>query len=196
MNRRAPKRARCRRARSPLAALGVAGVSLLLALCAAASARAWTERRAGDVLASAIPLATLGTELWRGDREGAWQYGLAFVATTAGAEALKHAVHSERPDGSNDLSFPSGHAARAFSAAAYVRQRHGVEAALPLYAAALYVGHTRVAAHRHRWADVAGAALLAEASAAWLVERRIGPNAALSAEIGPHHASARFVARW
>lgn len=111
-----------------------------------------------------LPAGVLGVELWRGDREGAWQFGKSFVVTVVAAEALKRTTGVERPDHSNDQSFPSGHAARAFAAATYVHRRHGVESALPLYALAGVVGYTRVQSQRHRWADVVGAAAISAAS--------------------------------
>lgn len=162
----------------------------------AAPTYAQSQRRVGDFLATAIPLATLGAELYRGDREGAWQYALTFAAATGSTEVLKRTTHVERPDGSNDQSFPSGHAARAFSAAAYVRARHGLEAAAPLYLAGLYVGHTRVAANRHRWADVVGAALVAEAAATWLVQRAPNPQVVVSAAFGHQYIGATIAASW
>lgn len=157
---------------------------------------AQSQRHWGDSLATAIPLATLGTELYRDNREGAWQYALTFASTTIGTEALKHTTHIERPDGSNDLSFPSGHAARAFSAAAYVRKRYRLETAAPLYLAALYVGHTRVAAKRHRWIDVAGAALMAEVSAEWLVQRTPNSQVVVSAAFDHRHVGMTIAASW
>ncbi len=127
------------------------------------------ERRAGDVLSYALPLGTLGAELWRGDRSGALQLARSFAVTVAASEGLKRSTHVERPDHTNDESFPSGHASRAFAAAAYMHRRHGIGEAWPLYALATYVGYTRVQAGRHRWADVAGSAGLALASSWWLV---------------------------
>lgn len=165
----------CRAARPDARRLDTRVAALLGAVVLATSsglARASTdsERRLGDHLSYALPLGALAVELWRGDRAGAWQLSQSFVVTTGTTELLKRATNQTRPDGSNDKSFPSGHAARAFSAAAYVRQRHGFDAAWPLYVAATYVGHTRVQADRHRWRDVVGAAALAELSAHWLVE--------------------------
>ena len=154
-----------------------------------------SERRAGDILATAMPLATLGVELWRGDFEGAGQYAMTFGVAAGGAEVLKRTTNVQRPDGSNDLSVPSGHAARAFSSAAYVRARHGLLPSLPLYAAAVYVGHTRVDARRHRWGDVLGAALLAEASAAWLVTPANRPTR-LSVMADGEGVAVMFAARW
>lgn len=148
-------------------------VALVLAtLPLAAWAGGDAERRAGDALSYALPLATLGTELWRGERGGALQLAGSFALTVAATEVLKRSTHVERPDRTNDESFPSGHASRAFAAAAYVHRRYGMAEAWPLYALATYVGYTRVQAGRHRWADIAGSAGLAVASSWWLVTPR------------------------
>lgn len=165
-------------------------------LIGTAPAHAQSQRRIGDVLAMAMPLATLGTELVRGDREGAWQYGLTFAASTAGSQVLKRVIHVERADGSNDQSFPSGHAARAFSAAAYVRRRHGLDVAWPMYIAALYVGHTRVATRWHRWGDVDGAALVSEAAAWWLVEPRTDAKVVVMPAFDHRSVGVQIAARW
>lgn len=145
--------------------------ALALALAApAASADVATERRRGDLLSFALPAVVLAAEAARGDGAGAWQFTQTFALTTGGTEVLKRLTQVRRPDGSDDLSFPSGHAARAFSAAAYVHRRHGLGAAGPAIVLATYVGHTRVIADRHRWADIAGAAALSYAVAHWRVE--------------------------
>ena len=135
-------------------------------VCVAGTAAASpdSERRVGDTLSYLLPAGVLGAELWRGDREGAWQFGTSFVVTVAATEILKRTTGVEWPDHSNDQSFPSGHAARAFAAATYVHRRHGADVALPLYALATYVGYTRVQSRRHRWGDVVGAAALSAAS--------------------------------
>jgi len=122
------------------------------------------------VLATAMPLATLGVELWRGEYTGAKQFTASFLVTVAATEVLKRTTHVERPDGTNDESFPSGHAARAFSSATYVHRRYGFGDAWPLYALATYVGYTRVVSERHRWADVVGAAGISALSSWWLVD--------------------------
>ncbi len=180
------------------AARGVARALMAGALLGglAGNGQAADQRRAGDVLATALPLATLGVELARGDWAGAGQYALSFGVTVGGAEVLKRVTRVERPDGTNRLSFPSGHAARAFSSAAYVRARHGLLPAVPLYAAALYVGHTRVDARRHRWGDVLGAAVLAEVSAQWLVSPRPEPRTAWHLGVERDAVALSFAAQW
>jgi membrane-associated phospholipid phosphatase len=147
-------------------------VALAISLPGASRASAEAEEQAGDAIATALPVATLGVELWRQEWTGARQFAASFVVTVAATELLKHITHVERPDGSDDLSFPSGHAARAFPSATYVHRRYGFEYAWPLYVLATYVGYTRVGADRHRWADIAGSAGVAALSSWWLVEPR------------------------
>lgn len=148
--------------------------SLLLgaAATAATAALADAQREAGDVLRFAMPAATFGVELVRGDTRGARQYAGALTAALTAGELLKRTTGVERPDRSNDQSFPSGHAVWAFSSATYVHRRHGFGHAWPLYLLATYTGYTRVQADRHRWADVAGGAAVAAAASWWLVEPR------------------------
>jgi membrane-associated phospholipid phosphatase len=145
-------------------------VSALAALSGCARAGSDSERQAGDALSVAMPAATLGVELWRQEWTGAKQFGESFVVTMAATEVLKRTTRVERPDGSDDRSFPSSHAAGAFSAATYVHRRYGLQDAWPLYAMATYVGYTRVQADRHTWGDVAGAAGVAALSSWWLVD--------------------------
>lgn len=138
-----------------------------------------SERRLGDTLSFALPATTLGRELWRGDGAGAGQFTRSFAVTLAATELLKRSTAVERPDHSDTLTFPSGHASRAFAAATFVHRRHGLSSAWALYALATYVGYTRVQAQRHSWVDVLGSAGVAAASS-WLLAkpRRDGPAGA------------------
>ena len=81
----------------------------------------------------------------------------------AGKTALKARIKEERPDHSDDKSFPSGHAAMAFAAARSIDKEFRKESVwIPIagYATATAVGIERVANDRHHWYDVvAGAAL-------------------------------------
>jgi membrane-associated phospholipid phosphatase len=168
----------------------LASLGALLALPLSALAGADSEREAGDVLSVALPVATLGVELWRGDTPGAWQFARSFTVTMLSTEVLKRSTHVERPDQTNGESFPSGHAARAFAAATYVHRRHGIDDAWPMYLLATYVGYTRVQAERHRWIDVAGAAGIAAASSWWLVDPK---QATLGVALVPHGVRLNFM---
>lgn len=172
-----------------------------LVLCAglalASGAAAGDEaRRAGDALRYAMPAGVVVHALWRDDDEGLWQFGKAWAATTVATEALKRSTHVQRPDGSDDLSFPSRHASDAFAAASYMHRRHGIDRAWPWYVAAAGVGWTRVQARRHRWEDIAGSAVLASASSWWLVSRADGLQVSVVPVLGPGQFAVAAHARW
>ena len=89
--------------------------------------------------------------------------GASVVVAFGAKTALKAIVKEERPDHSDNKSFPSGHAAIAFAAARSIDKEFRKESIwIPIagYAAATAVGIERVASDRHHWYDVvAGAAL-------------------------------------
>ena len=85
--------------------------------------------------------------------------GVAYVGKTA----LKAMIKEERPDHSDNKSFPSGHAAIAFAAARSIDKEFRKDCLwIPIagYAAATAVGIERVASDRHHWYDVAAGAAL------------------------------------
>ena len=88
----------------------------------------------------------------------------ASVAIAFGAKtALKAMIKEERPDHSDNKSFPSGHAAMAFAAARSIDKEFRKDCIwIPIagYAAATAIGIERVANKHHHWYDVvAGAGL-------------------------------------
>ena len=54
-------------------------------------------------------------------------------------QALKYTVRRERPDGSNNKSFPSGHSASAFATATVLHRHYGWKIGVPAYALGGYV---------------------------------------------------------
>jgi membrane-associated phospholipid phosphatase len=70
------------------------------------------------------------------------------------AMGLKYAVRRERPDHSSRDSFPSGHAAQTFASATVLGRHFGPKAAIPAFAAAAFVGASRVNQRRHFLTDV------------------------------------------
>lgn len=169
-------------ARHQVARRSAAAGWLALAASVAGATGNESHTRAGDAVSFALPLGVAGYELWQRDTQGLVQFGLSWGGALLATEALKRTTDRTRPDRTNDLSFPSGHASRAFGAAAYVHRRHGFEAAWPLYLASTYVGWTRVQADRHYWRDVAGSAAISVAMAWWLVDPKAG-RAQLSASV-------------
>ena len=112
-----------------------------------------------------------------------------FIANTAasvavgyvGKTALKGMISEERPDHSDNKSFPSGHATMAFAAARSIDKEFRSESIwIPIagYAAATAIGVERVASDRHHWYDVvAGAALGYGASElSWWLSDKIFPQ--------------------
>jgi membrane-associated phospholipid phosphatase len=94
--------------------------------------------------------------------------------------ALKKMIKEERPDHSDNGSFPSGHAAMAFAAARSIDKEFRKESIwIPIagYAAATAVGVQRVASDRHHWYDVAAGAALGYGAAEltwWLSDKFLG----------------------
>ena len=66
-------------------------------------------RTPGDVLACLTPAASLATVLILQDWQGLKQGALAGVSTVGMTYALKYLIKKERPDGSDNHSFPSMH---------------------------------------------------------------------------------------
>ena len=119
-----------------------------------------TVRTSGDVMALVTPVASLVTTLALKDYEGLKQGALAGVTTVATTYALKHIIQKKRPDGSNDLSFPSSHTSISFTGAAFIQRRYGWTWGVPAYLVSSYVGWSRVYGQKHdRWDVTAGAAI-------------------------------------
>ena len=113
-----------------------------------------TLKSSGDALRLILPSVAFITPLYLKDYEGQKQYIKTFVLNGAITYALKFNIKKERPDGSDSFSFPSGHTSLAFSAATFIHFRYGLSYALPAYGAAVFVGYTRVASHKHYIEDV------------------------------------------
>ncbi|HEY7697687.1 MAG TPA: phosphatase PAP2 family protein [Vicinamibacteria bacterium] len=74
--------------------------------------------------------------------------------------ALKVTTQRERPDGSNNYSFPSGHASGSFATATVLQRRYGWKVGVPAYAVAGYAATSRLTEGKHHLSDVVfGAAL-------------------------------------
>ncbi len=136
---------------------------IAVALAAPAQANGWDD--AGRVGEVALVAAALGKTIAEKDGEGGKQFAFNMGTTIATTEVLKRVVGSERPNGRNDRSFPSGHTSISFSAAGHLHARYGWEWGAPALVTAALVGWTRVEAKQHRWEDVIAGALLGTASA-------------------------------
>ena len=142
---------------------------LLLATPANADEDDWAT--ASDIGRGALVATALGLPAVQGDWEGAKQAAFSLGATYAVTTGLKLVIEEERPDDSNDKSFPSGHTSSSFAAAATLHKRHGWEVGVPAHAVAILVGVARVKAKKHFVHDVIAGAAIGEA-AGWLITRK------------------------
>ncbi len=117
-------------------------------------------RTSGDVGAILLPVAGLTAILIEKDWQGLKQ-GLFAGATTLGVTfALKEIVKKERPDHSDNHSFPSMHSSVSFTAAAFIQRRYGWKWGIPAYVLSTYVAWSRVYGKKHDgWDVLAGAAI-------------------------------------
>lgn len=78
----------------------------------------------------------------------------AQVLSQVMVQGLKYSIRRERPDLSNNKSFPSGHSASAFATATVLQRYYGWKVGVPAYALGGYVALARMAWNRHHATDV------------------------------------------
>lgn len=139
----------------------VLGAVLCFAL-AATPAVAKTTETLGTGIAIGLPVVAGGITLLKEDWTGTAELAVTTVLTVGTVYGLKHLVRECRPfavpcahGSSNWDSFPSETSALAFAPAEFLRERYGWQYGLPAYAAATFVGWSRVDAEKHHWYDVA-----------------------------------------
>lgn len=109
---------------------------------------------------AATPLIGAAYSLTICDYEGVKELIYASLITAQLTTLIKNSVRRTRPNGQDDLSFPSGHASGSFMGASYAQFRYGWTWGVPLYGIATLVSFQRVNGDHHYWTDVvAGAAL-------------------------------------
>lgn len=119
-----------------------------------------TSEKIGDALLFTLPLATLGTTFIIGDKKGAWQFTKGLIFTEAITYGLKRSINKERPDMSNNNSFPSGHTSITFHSAGFIHRKYGFKYSIPAYVFAGFTAASRIDAKKHDIFDVlAGAAI-------------------------------------
>jgi membrane-associated phospholipid phosphatase len=137
----------------------LAAICLSFAVGVGAAFAGDTLETSGDVMAALLPATAGITALALHDYTGGIQLMESTALSVGTALALKYAINERRPNG-EDYSFPSGHAAVAFSSAEFIRKRYGWEYGLPAYAVATFVGYSRIETKQHYFHDVlAGAAI-------------------------------------
>ena len=107
-------------------------------------------------------------------------------------DLLKVTVGRERPDGSNNRSFPSGHASATFTLAVIAQKHYGWKLGAPMYAFAGFVSYSRLEENVHWLSDVLAGATLGYISGITAV-RQDGkpldtrqPVVTISPLLGPH----------
>jgi membrane-associated phospholipid phosphatase len=78
----------------------------------------------------------------------------AQVVSQVMVQTLKYTVQRDRPDHSNNKSFPSGHSASAFATATVLHRYYGWKVSGPAYALGSYVALARMSWNRHHATDV------------------------------------------
>jgi membrane-associated phospholipid phosphatase len=115
------------------------------------------------VVAVGVSASILGFSRYaNGDRfrAGAYDMGQAVVVNFLYTLAIKEAVRRPRPDGADNLSFPSGHASNAFACATVWAEQYGWKGGLIGYSAATFVAGSRLASKKHHLSDIVGGATL------------------------------------
>ncbi len=93
-------------------------------------------------------------------RSATYDFAQAMIVNGAYTGILKYSVQRTRPDGSDSLSFPSGHASTAFSLAAVANHHYGWRVGVPAYVLASGIGLSRIESDRHHLSDVLAGATI------------------------------------
>ena len=126
--------------------------------------------------------------------------GASVVVAFGAKTALKAIVSEERPDHSDNKSFPSGHAAMSFAAARSIDKEFRKDCIwIPIagYAAATAIGVERVVNDKHHWYDVvagAGIGLGAAELAWWLSDLCFGKGSNVA--VGSSGNTVDVAVRW
>ncbi len=158
-------------------------MTLIIFLCFAPNLAAGenTIEYLGDALAVVIPASAYGTTFYMDDHDGQIEFYKSIATSTATTFALKYTVKRERPDGSNDRSFPSAHTMFAFQGATFIHRRYGFKYAVAAYLGATFVGYSRIEADKHYLSDVLAGAVIGSVSSWYFTDRyerlSVGPIA-------------------
>ncbi len=125
-------------------------------------------------------------------------FALSSIIASSSAIAVKNITKVERPDGSENNSFPSGHTTTTFASAEFMRQEYkdvspwyGIAA----YAAATTTGILRVYNNKHWVSDVvagAGFGIISTKVAYWIypsIKRKLFKNKSISGMASPYYSN-------
>lgn len=121
-----------------------------------------------DVFEAGTPLGGFAVQV--GGAFATWGFGKLFshpgaedlgrdliraqVVTQSLTLAVKLSVGRTRPDGSDNRSFPSGHASGSFATATVLQRHYGWRVGIPAYGVAGYIAASRLSNARHYLSDV------------------------------------------
>ena len=162
--------------------------ALLLSGSALAATPAYAKsdiETAGDIIAVTIPAIAYGSTYYMDDPEGRQQFYRSFATNAVATYGLKKAIDKDRPDHSDDDSFPSGHTSIAFQGASFIHKRYGLEYSIPAYVGATFVGYSRIEADKHHTSDVFAGAALGVASSMFLTKSYHNDELVISANLAP-----------
>lgn len=123
-------------------------------------------------------------------------YLMSNVITNATVFSLKSLTKKERPDGSSNSSFPSGHTAEAFASAEFLRQEYKDISpwyGFAGYAIATATGALRIYNNKHWLSDVVAGAGIGIASSKlsyWIyaaMKKKFSPNKEINAMVIPYY---------
>ncbi len=148
----------------------------------------------GDILSVAIPLSAYGATLYLDDKEGQMDFYKSYGVSFASTFALKYAVKEERPDKTDNNSFPSGHTSSSFAGATFIYKRYGFKYAVVPYLAAVYTGYSRVHANKHYLHDVVAGAFIGMVSSLYFTTPY--KNLEIQPVIGADHKGVQVKYTW
>lgn len=128
--------------------------------------------------ASHLVMGSLGIKSRHNFKERFLISATAHAAMLVMGYGMKYAFHEQRPDFSDNHSFPSGHVAFAFTGAELLRSEYGTAYGIAGYAVATGVAFLRLYNNRHWFNDVlmgAGIGILSAKIGCWLLpfERKV-----------------------
>lgn len=112
----------------------------------------------------------IAAPLTRKDFRGSFNALTAILVTSSATKAIKAFWHERRPNGENNNSFPSQHAAECFAAAVVLDHRFKDVIGPTAFGIATAVSLTRIFAHKHYPADVIAGAAIGVIAAEWADE--------------------------
>ena len=130
----------------------------------------------GDIFLVANPLAALGTTYKMEDRKGRIMWAKSLGVNALVTFSLKQITKRERPDGSDNQSFPSAHSSMTFHSAAYIHLRYNLKLALPFYAASIFTAYSRVYSRKHRTIEVVAGAMIGIGSSYYFTRKLSKPD--------------------